>query len=94
MKAVLGTSIACSAASLIGIAGLSAMSVVPAAEARRRQWMVVVSALLVAWLLLSIWAGWRLRSPGKADPFPACFEKGLAVFGVLYVIAVLLFTVG
>jgi hypothetical protein len=96
MKAIFITASVCSVASLVGVVGLSAMSIVPSAGAEAWRWrmMLAVAAFLIAWLGLAIWARRQMRPSAGAVALPSWLGRGVVIAGALYVLVVLLFTVG
>lgn len=94
MKTVLSMSIACSAASLLGLLGLSLISVAPELEARRLAAMLLVGILLATWLRLAFWAGARLgESAGSAVP-SARLRTAVVTGGMAYLLLILLCSFG
>jgi hypothetical protein len=94
MKAVLSTSIACSAVSLLGLLGLSVMTVAPSAEGWRLGLMLLAGVLLVAWLRLAFWARARLRSSVADLGVSQRLKTVVVVGGVVYILFVLLCSLG
>ncbi len=83
MKTVLSMSIACAVASLLGLLGVSAISVAPGLEARRWAMMLATGVFLAAWLRLAFWARARLKaSVGPAVP-SARLRTAVVVGGVV-----------
>jgi hypothetical protein len=93
MKAILTTSTVCSAVSLLGLLGLSAMSVAPGAELLRWGMMLAVAVILAAWVRLGFWARGRLRASVGAATVPMRFRTAVIIGGVVYVLLVLLCSV-
>jgi hypothetical protein len=93
MKAILTTSMVCSAVSLLGLLGLSAMSVAPGAEFSRWGMMLAVAVILAAWVRLGFWARRRLRASVGAATVPMRFRTAVIIGGVVYVLLVLLCSV-
>jgi len=96
MKAILITASACSVASVIGVVGLSAMSIVPSSGAESWQWriMLAAAAFLAGWLGLAIWARRQMRLSIGAAALPSWLARTVVVAGAFYVLVVLLFTFG
>ncbi len=94
MKAILATSMTCSAVSLLGLVGLSAMSVAPEVEDLRCGMMLAAGVFGVAWLLLALWAGGRLQASGGAAATPPRLRAVVVLVGVVYILLVLLCSVG
>lgn len=94
MKAILTTSIVCSAVSLLGLLGLSAMSVAPGAEGLRWGMMLAVVLILAVWVRLGFWARGRLRASAGAAAVSARLRTAVITGGVIYVLLVLLCSVG
>jgi TRAP-type C4-dicarboxylate transport system permease small subunit len=96
MRAILITASVCAVATLAGLLGLFGMDIVPSAGAAawRLKMMLIGTAFFAGWLGLAVWA-WRRshRSPGPAAP-PAWLNGAVVAAGAVYVLAVLLFTVG
>jgi len=92
MKAVLVTSIACAAVSLLGLLAVSAMSYAPGAEAWRAGMLVGVGVLLVGWSTLALWARSKLRLSREA--LPAGVKTAVIAVGIAYMVVVLLCSVG
>ncbi len=91
MKAVLVTSVACAAISLLGILAVLAMSVAPGVE--RDVLLVAVGVFLVGWSALAVWARRRLRfSQGAA--LSTDLKTAVIAAGIAYVLLVLLCCVG
>ena len=94
MKTLLITSLMCSLASLLGLLGLSAMTAAPAAETRRWLMMAAIAVAFAAWLGLAIWTRRRLRESAGAAALPPWLGRIVMAAGVVYVLLVLLFTIG
>ncbi|HPY31320.1 MAG TPA: hypothetical protein PLT00_13555 [Verrucomicrobiota bacterium] len=90
MKAIFTTSVLCAAVSLLGLLGLSAMTVAPEAEGWRLGMMLAVGLLLVAWMRLGFWARARLRASADAAPVPTWVRTAVIIGGVVYMLLVLL----
>jgi hypothetical protein len=75
---------------------LSAMSIVPAAGAEAWRWrmMLAAAAFLIGWLGLAIWARRQMRPSAGAVTLSSWLGRTVVVVGALYVLVVLLFTVG
>jgi hypothetical protein len=96
MKAIFVTASICSVASLVGVVGLSAMSIVPSPGAESWRWrmMLAAAAFLVGWLGLAIWARRLMRPSVGTAALPSWLARTIVVAGAFYVLVVLLFTVG
>ena len=94
MKTLFTTSLVCSVASLLGLVGLSAMSVAPGAEVWRWGMMFTLLVFLIAWLRLVFWARGRLRGSPGGSSLPTWLSRSLVVGGVVYVLLVLLCSFG
>lgn len=94
MKALLTTSLVCSAASLLGLLGLSAMSVAPGTEAWHLEMMATVAVFFAAWFGLAVWCRGQLRRSAGAVVMPAPLRTAVVIGGVVYVLLVLLCAVG
>ena len=82
-------SLACAVASLLAIVAASAITVAPGAEVHRGYGLLFASLCLCLWVGLAIWA----RSRRQTTPSP--WLKGLLLgIGSLYLLAVLLFSLG
>ena len=94
MKVVVTTSFACAAASLLGLLGLSAVTVAPEHRNLRFALMLLVGLLLAAWLRLAFWA----RALRSSLAGPAAMSQRLrtvvVVGGVVYILFILLCSVG
>jgi hypothetical protein len=93
MKAVLVTSIACAAITLLALLAVSAMSVAPGAEAWRDGLLVAAGVFLVGWSTLALWARGRRRLSRDAA-LSAGFKTAVIAGGLAYVLLVLLCCVG
>ena len=94
MKAVLSISIACTVASLLGLLGLSAMSVAPAAENWHLGMMLLAGILMLAWLRFAFWIRTRLHmSPADAG-ISRRLKTMVVVGGLAYIVFVLLCSLG
>ena len=94
MRAVVTTSFACAASSLIGVIGLSVIAVAPEQEAMRFALMLVVGLLLAAWLRVAFWARARSRSSLAGPAMSQRLRTVVVVGGVAYILFVLLCSVG
>jgi hypothetical protein len=96
MRAICITASVCSVASLVAAVGLSAMSIVPSPGAEAWRWRTILAAVtfLVGWLGLAIWARRKMRLSVGAATLPTWLGRTLVAVGVVYVLLVLLFTVG
>lgn len=96
MKAIFVTSLVCSFASLIGLLGFWIMDIVPSpgSEAWRLKMMLVATAFLLGWLGLGMWARGQSHRPAGPTALPSWLRGIVVVAGALYVLVVLLFTVG
>jgi hypothetical protein len=94
MKAVVTTSFACAAASLIGVIGLSAVTVAPEQETIHLALILLVGLLLAAWLRLAFWARARLRSSLPGPAMSQRLRTVVVIGGVVYILFVLLCSVG
>jgi hypothetical protein len=94
MKALLTTSRVCSVASLVGLLGLSAMSVAPGAENWHRGMTATVAVFFAAWLGLAIWSRGQLRRSAGAATVPPWLRTAVVIAGVVYVLLGLLCAVG
>ena len=92
MKTVFTTSAACAGVSLLGLVGLSAMSVAPGAAAWHTGMMLAVAVFLVGWGALAFWARRQLRL-SRATALPAAAKTALITGGVIYMLIVLLCSV-
>ncbi len=93
MRTVFTTSMACAAVSLLGLLGLSGMSVAPGGEAWRSSMILAVGVFLVAWATLAFWAKRQLRL-ARSTAFPAGAKAAVITGGVLYVLLVVICSVG
>jgi len=94
MKSVLAISIACSAASLLGLLGLSVISVAPELETRRWVMALFVGILLAVWLRLAFWARARLRASAGSAVASARLRTAVVIGGVFYLFLILLCSFG
>jgi hypothetical protein len=96
MRAIFTTALVCSVASLVGVLGLSAMTIVPSPGAETWRWRMVATAaaFLAGWLGLAIWARRRIRLFGGVPAPPSWLGPTVVAAGAIYVLAVLLFAVG
>jgi hypothetical protein len=93
MKAILTTSMGCSAVSLLGLLGVSAMSVAPGAEVLRWGMVLTVGVFFVGWLVLALWARRRLRLARDAV-ISSGLRTAVLTAGIVYVLLVLLCSFG
>ena len=94
MKALLTTSLVCSVASLLGLLGLSAMSVAPGAEAWHWEMVAAVAVFFAGWLGLALWSRGQLRRSAGAATVPPWLRTAVVIAGVVYVLLGLLCAVG
>ena len=94
MRAMLTTSLVCSVASLLGLLGLSAMSVAPGAEAGHWGMMLGFMVFLLAWLGLAIWSRGQLQRSAEAVTVPTWLRRAVVIGGAVYVLLILLCAVG
>ncbi len=94
MKAVVTTSFACAAASLLGLLGLSVVSIAPEQENMRLALLVLVGLFLAAWLRLAFWARTRLGSCLSGTAMSRRLRSLVVVGGVVYILLVLLCSLG
>jgi hypothetical protein len=89
MKAIYTISTACAGVSLLGLVGLSAMSVAPSGAAWHTGMMLAVAVFLVGWGALAFWARRQLRL-SRGTAFPPTAKTALITGGVIYMLLVLL----
>ncbi len=94
MKAVVTTSFACAAASLLGLLGLSVVSIAPEQESMRLALLLLVGLFLAAWLRLAFWARTRLRSSLPETAMSRRVRSLVVIGGVVYILFVLLCCLG
>jgi hypothetical protein len=96
MRAIFITASVCSVASLIGLLGFSVMDIVssPGDEVWRSGMMLAATAFLLAWLALAVWARRQTRRSAVPVALPPWLSLTVVVTGTLYVLVVLLFSVG
>lgn len=89
MKAILNTSLVCSATSLLGLFGLLVMGDGPEGKLHTGL-MVAVGVSFAGWLCLGLWARRRLRAPPDGTTgMPTHLRTGVVIGGVTYVLLVL-----
>jgi hypothetical protein len=95
MKAIFTMSLVSALLSLLGILGLSAMTIAPGARAEgfRATTMIVGGVFLVAWLGLAFWARPRQRTESGAH-IPLWLSRLLVVVGAVYSFVIILFVLG
>lgn len=94
MIAIFITALVCSVASLIALLGFSVMDVAPEAGNLYWRMLLATASFLIGWLGVAVWARRQLRLPAGAAPPPSWLRRTVVVAGVLYVLLVLLFSVG
>jgi len=94
MRAIFITALVCSVASLIGLLGFSAMDFAPEAGALRWRMLLAAASFLIGWLGVAVWARRQLCLPPDAAAPPSWLRRTVVVAGALYVLLVLLFSVG
>lgn len=96
MRTIFITALVCSVASLVGVLGLSAITIVPSTGAESWRWttMATAAAFLAGWLGVAIWARRRMRLVAGVPTPPSWLVPTVVAVGAVYVLAVLLFTVG
>jgi hypothetical protein len=96
MRAIFITASVSSVASLVAAVGFSAMSIVPSpgAEAWRWRMILAAAAFLIVWLGLAVWARRKMHLSAGAPALPTWLGRTLVAAGVVYVLLVLLFTIG
>jgi hypothetical protein len=93
MKAILAMSTVCATVSLLGLFGLSVMSVAPGGESWHKGMMLAVGVFLVGWSLLALGMKRQLRlQPGTV--FSPAAKAATITVGAVYVLLVLLCSVG
>jgi hypothetical protein len=91
MKILLIMPLICALMSLLGIFGLSAMTIVPrpGVESFRGHMILAAGAFCVGWLCLVFW----LRTRSQTS-LPIWFRRLLVVVSIFYVLAVFVFAIG
>ena len=66
MRTLFVMSLICALSCLVALAALSAMTVVPAAQATNDRAMLIAAALSLGWVGVAVWAGLKLRAVAVA----------------------------
>ncbi len=89
------TAVTCAVVSILALVALSAMTIAPAAEATRGQFMAAVAVFFIGWILLAFWSRpYLMAETDSAVTVPVWVQRTSVCIGAVYVLGCLLFAIG